>query len=183
MEEVLPVQFHESGNFLHFCSIDKLYGLGNLEGPRPSSLQDGTKCDFFHWQGSYAVLLIKDGIVTDSGCVLELLMIALDDHDKAVTSLTKSIRETKQKLHNLEFKMEELDNLNKSMMAENVENKKSTAAALEQMKDDLQKLKDSTTVKHRNMALCFLLLALIGWFVMGHMNVGEEALSRLMLSP
>jgi hypothetical protein len=45
----------------------------------------------------------------------------------------------------------------------------------------MQMLKGPTKVKPRNMALCFLLLALIGWFVMGQMNWGEEASNRFML--
>jgi DNA repair exonuclease SbcCD ATPase subunit len=84
-------------------------------------------------------------------------MIALNDHGKAVESLTNSIREMKKKLSNLELVMEELDNVKKSMkaaMVEIEENKKS--------KNELQKLKGSTKVKHVNMALCFLLLTLIG---------------------
>ncbi|PUZ38651.1 hypothetical protein GQ55_9G214100 [Panicum hallii var. hallii] len=93
---------------------------------------DGSQCDFFHWQASYAVLLIKDGFVSGDRR-LELLMIALNDHGKAVESLTNSIREMKKKLSNLELVMEELDNVKKSMkaaMVEIEENKKSTAAAL-----------------------------------------------------
>jgi predicted nucleic acid-binding Zn-ribbon protein len=66
-------------------------------------------------------MLIKDGIVTGIDRVFELLMIALNDHDKAVESLTQSIRETKQKLHNLEVKMAEVP----------------TAAALELMNNEL----------------------------------------------
>jgi hypothetical protein len=157
--------------FLNFCSIDKLYGLGNFEGPMLSSLQDGSQCDFFHWQASYAVLLIKDGVVSGDHC-LELLMVALNDHGKAVESLTNSIREMKKKLSDLELVMEELDNVKKSMkaaMVEIEENKKSIAA-LKLMENEMQMLKGSTKVKPRNMALCFLLLALIGWFVMGQMN-------------
>jgi len=111
-------------------------------------------------------------------------MIALNDHDKAVESLIKSIRETKEKLSDLQLMMEELHNLEMSMkaaMIEFEENKKSTAATLKLMENELQKLKGSTKVKPRNMALCFLLLALIGWFVMGQMNGGKKASSGFML--
>lgn len=142
----------------------------------------GLNVIFFHWQVSYAVLLIKDGVVSGDQC-LELLMVALNDHGKAVESLTNSIREMKKKLSDLELVMEELDNVKKSMkavMVEIEENKKSIAA-LKLMENELQMLKGSTKVKPRNMAPCFLLLALIGWFVMGQMNWGEEASSRFML--
>ncbi|PVH65994.1 hypothetical protein PAHAL_1G121300 [Panicum hallii] len=145
--------------------------------------QDGSQCDFFHWQASYAVLLIEDGFVSGDRR-LELLMIALNDHGKAIESVTNSIRDMKKKLSNLELVMEELDNVKKSTkaaMIEIEENKKSTAAALKLMENELQKLKGSTKVKPRNMALCFLVLALIGWFVMGQMNWGEEGSSRFML--
>jgi len=155
----------------------------NFESPRPYSLQDGTQFDFFRWQASYAVLLIKDGFVRADRHI-ELLMIALNDHDKAVESLIKSIRETKEKLSDLQLMMEELHNLEMSMkaaMIEFEENKKSTAATLKLMENELQKLKGSTKVKPRNMALCFLLLALIGWFVMGQMNGGKKASSGFML--
>jgi ElaB/YqjD/DUF883 family membrane-anchored ribosome-binding protein len=128
-------------------------------------------------------LLIKDGHVSPDSH-LELLVIALDDHGKAVESLTKSIRDMKAEMRQMLFNIEELDNLKKSMKAamdEIDENKKSIAAALKLMENELQKLKGSTKVKPRNMALCFLLLALIVWFVMGQMNGGEEASSRFML--
>jgi hypothetical protein len=63
-----------------------------------------------------------------------------------------------------------------------IENVESTADALGLMKNVLQKLKGSITVKPGKVALC-VLLALIGWFVMGHMNGVDEALTRRMLSP
>ncbi|WVZ73162.1 hypothetical protein U9M48_021506, partial [Paspalum notatum var. saurae] len=127
---------------------------------------DGSQCDFFHWQASYAVLLIRDGFVSDDRC-LELLMIALNDHGKAIESLTISIKDMRKKLSNLELGMEELDNVKKSMkaaMVEIEENKKSTAAALKLMENELQKLKGSTKVKPRNMALYFLLFG-VDWVV------------------
>lgn len=137
-------------------------------------------------------MLIKGRFVSEDR-FLELLMIALTDHEQAFKSLTESIRDMKQsishtneKVQRLEFMMEELNDLKKSMMAAMVEieeSKKSMAASWELMKNELQKLKGSTTVKPRNMALCFLCLALIGWFVIGHMNGVEEAFSQLMLSP
>jgi len=71
-------------------------------------------------------------------------MIALNDHSKALESLTTCIRDMKRKLDNLEEFMkqelvvmkQELDKL-KAAMVENEENKKSMASALELMKGDL----------------------------------------------
>jgi hypothetical protein len=85
----------------------------------------GLNVIFFHWQASYAVLLIKDGVVSGDQC-LELLMVALNDHGKAVESLTNSIREMKKKLSDLELVMEELDNVKKSMKAAMVEKLRKT---------------------------------------------------------
>ncbi|CAD6264192.1 unnamed protein product [Miscanthus lutarioriparius] len=176
------------------CNNDNaLYGLGNLEGSRLSFLRDGTRCDFFRWQASYVVLLIREGFVTNSDQVTDFIMIALNDHSKALESLTTSIRDTKRKLDNLEEFMkqelvvmkQELDKL-KAAMVENEENKKSMDSALELMKGDLQKLEGSTTVKPRMLGMCslglLLLVILIGWFLMGLKN-GEEKFMRLVLNP
>lgn len=124
-------------------------------------------------------MLIKDGFVSPDHH-FDILMIALHDHGQAVEALTKSIRETKQMVS----KMGDLYKLGESMkvaMDEFEENKKSTAAALKLMDNELQKLRGSTKVKPSNMALCFLLVALMVWFVMGQMNGEEKASYGLML--
>ena len=130
-------------------------------------------------------MLIREGFVTNSDQVTDFIMIALNDHSKALESLTTSIRDTKRKLDNLEEFMkqelvvmkQELDKL-KAAMVENEENKKSMASTLELMKGDLQKLEGSTKVKPRTLRMCslglLLLAILIGWFLMGLKN-GEEA--------
>jgi hypothetical protein len=165
------VQSQENGYFSIFAQLISYMVWVILRAQCFLLYRMGLNVIFFHWQVSYAVLLIKDGVVSGDQC-LELLMVALNDHGKAVESLTNSIREMKKKLSDLELVMEELDNVKKSMkaaMVEIEENKKSIAA-LKLMENEMQMLKGSTKVKPRNMALCFLLLALIGWFVMGQMN-------------
>ena len=155
-------------------------------------------------------MLIKDGIISDPPHVTQLLMIALNDYEQAIDSLTKSIRETKE---NLELKMVEvgaaLELMKTELLAAMDQHKQSTATALELMKTELlatvdqhvestadslglmknelrlmknepQKLK--ITVKPGSVALC-VLFALIGWFVVGHMNGADEAFSRLILAP
>ena len=144
--------------------------MGNLG--RLSSLQNGRQCSFFHWQGSYVALLIKDGRITDAEEIKKLLAIALEDHDKGICCLVQVIRDNKEeleaKMEELEAKMEKLEAMNKLMTNEN----KNMAAALGKMETDLEKLKGKHWVaalgKMGIMSLFVLLLALIVWFVVGH---------------
>ncbi|RCV40342.1 hypothetical protein SETIT_9G045400v2 [Setaria italica] len=144
------------------------------------------RCNNHNAQASYAVTLIREGFVTSSNQVIDTIMIAIDDHSRALESLTTSIRDMKKRLDNLEFMKQELDKL-KADMADNEKNKKSMADELKLVKGDLQKLKGSATIKPRTLVMCslglLLLAILIGWFLMGLKN-GEEAFRLgLMLSP
>jgi hypothetical protein len=119
------VQSQENGYFSIFAQLISYMVWVILRAQCFLLYRMGLNVIFFHWQASYAVLLIKDGVVSGDQC-LELLMVALNDHGKAVESLTNSIREMKKKLSDLELVMEELDNVKKSMKAAMVEKLRKT---------------------------------------------------------
>lgn len=166
-------------------AAEHLHGLGNFEGSWLFSLQEGAECHFFEWQAGYVVALIRGGHVSEDS-FNDLVLIALTDHEQAFKSLTKSIREMRKSINSmneqlidLKKMMVELNDL-KKMKAE-IDNIKKSTDDLKLMKKQLQELKGSKTWIW-NMALVFLLLGFIGWFVMG-MNGAQETFSQLMLSP
>ncbi|PVH31732.1 hypothetical protein PAHAL_9G222200 [Panicum hallii] len=57
---------------------------------------DGSQCDFFHWQASYAVLLIKDGEMKKKLSNLELVMEELDNVKKSMKATMVEIEENKK---------------------------------------------------------------------------------------
>lgn len=166
-------------------AAEHLHGLGNFEGSLLLSLQDGAECRFFEWQASYVVTLIKGGHVSEESFI-ELLLIALMDHEQAFKSLTKSIRDMRKSMVSMEEDLKkmkadmfELNDLKK--MKKETDDIKKSMGDLKVMEKQLPELKGSKTWIWK-MALVFLLLGFIGWFVMG-MDGVQDTFSQLMLSP
>lgn len=173
-------------------AVEHLHGLGNFEGSWIFSLQGGAECRFFEWQAGYVVTLIKGGHVSEENFI-DLLLIALMDHEQGFKSLQKSIRDMRDDLKEMKADMFELNDLKKmrddlkemkddlKKMKKETDDIKKSMGDLKVMEKQLPELKGSKTWIWK-MAMVFLLLGFIGWFVMG-MNEVQETFSQLMLSP